>query len=147
MMKKRLLIFLISFLSFSALAEQTVTTENAWLREAPPTVKVWAAYMTLKNPTDQDMVLIDADSPAFENLMFHKTEIIDGIAKMHHADHIVIPAHSSFEFKPGEYHIMLMGRKIPLKEGDEVKLTLIFKNLERQEITAVVKKSSNENMQ
>ena len=142
-MKKLLTFFLVLFNSFSVHADQTLVIENIWIREAPPTVKVLAAYMTLKNPTDQDITLICAESPAFKDVMFHKTEISDGIAKMRHADEIVIPAHSSFELTPGNFHLMLMGKKSPLKEGDNVKLTLIFKSIDNQDVTALVKKDDH----
>ncbi len=142
-MKITITFFLILFTSFSVHADQTLVVENIWIREAPPTVKVLAAYMTLKNPTDQDITLICAESPAFEDVMFHKTEISDGIAKMQHAEEIVIPAHSSFEFTPGNYHLMLMGKKSSIKEGDSVKLTLIFKNIDNQDVTALVKKDDH----
>jgi copper(I)-binding protein len=140
-MKKLSILLSIFFVSISACAESILIVENVWIREAPPSVKVLAGYMTLKNPTDQDIILICADSPAFEDVMFHKTEISDGIAKMRHADEITIPANSSFELTPGNYHLMLMGKKNPLKEGDNVELTLIFKNIDNQKITATVKKS------
>ncbi len=143
-MKKLLTFFLILFNSFSVHADQTLVVENIWIREAPPTIKVLAAYMTLKNPTDQDITLVCAESPVFKDVMFHKTEINDGIAKMRHAEEIVIPAHSSFELSPSNYHMMLMGRKNPLKEGDNVKLTLIFKNIDNQDVTALVKKTITE---
>ncbi len=144
-MKNSLTIFLLTyFFSLSVQADQTLVAENIWIREAPPTVKVLAAYMTLKNLTDQDITLICAESPAFEDVMFHRTEINDGMAKMRHADKIVIPAHSSFDFAPGGFHLMLMGRRITLKEGDNVDLTLIFEQKENQEVTAIVKKSMAE---
>lgn len=150
-MKSKLLLFLIVFLSQPVHADhaaelpsadlKTLIVENIWIREAPPNVNVLAAYMTLKNPTDQDITLVCAESPAFKDIMFHKTEVSNGIAKMRHADEIVIPAHSDFILSPGNYHMMLMGRKVLLKEGDNVKLTLIFKTIENQKITAIVKKS------
>ena len=37
-----------------------------------------------------------------------------------------IPAHGSFELKPGGAHLMLVNIKAPLKEGDTVPLTLRF---------------------
>ena len=143
-MKKTFTFFLIFFTSFTVQADQTLVIENIWIREAPPTVKVLAGYMTLKNPTDQDITLSCAESPAFEDVMFHKTEISDGIAKMRHAEEIVIPAHSSFELTPGDHHLMLVGRKELLKEGDKVNIKLIFKNIDDHNVSAMVKKTISE---
>lgn len=138
-------LFLISFLfviSSVANADQNLIVENIWIREAPPTANVLAAYMTLKNSTNKDIILICADSPTFKNIMFHKTEMVDGLAKMRHADEIVIPAHSSFDLAPGGVHMMLMGKKNSLTAGNNVELNLIFKTIEDQKITAVVKKTT-----
>ncbi len=132
---------LIPFLAWSAHAQPIITAEKIWIREAPPTIDVLAAYMTLHNPTDQDITLICVKSPAFTDIMFHKTEIVNDIAKMRHADEIIIPAHTSFDLAPGGFHMMLMGKKYQLKKGDEVELTLIFKKINNKKIIATVKKS------
>ena len=42
------------------------------------------------------------------------------------------------EMKPGGYHIMLMGLAEPLKEGDEVDLTLTFEKAGEVKVTARV---------
>ena len=39
-----------------------------------------------------------------------------------------IPAGGSVQFKPGGYHIMLMGLKAPLKKGDMIMLQLKFEH-------------------
>lgn len=117
-----------------------ITTKNVWIREAPPTANVLAAYMTLQNPTDKDITLICAQSPAFSDIMFHKTEIVNDVAKMRHSDEIVIPANGSFELAPGGFHMMLMGKKAPLKAGDKVEITLIFKEINNKKVIAPVKK-------
>ena len=142
-MKKLFTFFLLFFAMLTTQADQTFDTQalvvkDVWVREAPPTAKVLAAYMTLKNPTDHDIILTRAESPAFNGAMFHRTEMSEGIAKMRHVEKIIIPANSSFELKPGGYHIMLMGKKGLLKEGDTVELSLIFKNIEKQEVMAKV---------
>jgi len=146
-MKQSLILLLIFCFAPTTHANENLIIENVWIREAPPMIKVWAAYLILKNPTDQDFILINAKSKAFVKIMFHKTEVINGIAKMQHVDQVVIPAHSSFKFSPGGFHIMLMGRKSPLKEGDIVKISLNFKDHESQEVSAVVKKTASGNIQ
>jgi copper(I)-binding protein len=37
-----------------------------------------------------------------------------------------IPANGSVELKPGGYHLMMMGVQEPIKEGEQVKMTLQF---------------------
>ncbi|MFK8068774.1 MAG: copper chaperone PCu(A)C [Gammaproteobacteria bacterium] len=141
-MLRTIKIFLLFLISFSVNADQTLVIENAWIREAPPTVNVLAAYVTFKNPTDRDIILTSVNSPAFKNVMFHKTEMKDGLAKMRHADEIVIPAHSSFELAPGGVHMMLMGKNTALKLEDQVEFNLSFENINDQKIIATVKKTA-----
>jgi copper(I)-binding protein len=50
-----------------------------------------------------------------------------GIMKMRAVKQIAIPANGSIKLQPGGFHIMLMGLKKPLLEGDRFNLTLIFK--------------------
>lgn len=123
-------------------AKEEITVQDAWIREAPPTVTLLAAYMSIKNNRDHAITIISAKSPAFEGIMFHRTVIKEGIASMRHTDQIVVPAHSRFDLTPGAYHMMLMGKKQPLKAGDRVSITLQFKEIDMIETTAVVRKSA-----
>lgn len=135
-------LFSLYFLLDQGHANEEITVQDAWIREAPPTVKLLAAYMSIINNTEHDLTMISADSPAFESIMFHRTVIKDGVASMRHADQIVIPAHSRFDFAPGAYHMMLMGGKQPLKAGDIISITLLFKEIDIIETTAIVRKSA-----
>ena len=49
-----------------------------------------------------------------------------GMMGMQPVARLEIPAGGTVELKPGGYHIMLMGLARPLKEGDEIELTLSF---------------------
>ena len=51
---------------------------------------------------------------------------------------VVLPADGEVEFKPGSYHVMLIGLKQDLKAGDEITLTLHFKNHEDITLTVPV---------
>lgn len=135
-------LFSLLFLLAQGHANEEITVQDAWIREAPPTVKILAAYMSVINKSDHDLTLISADSPAFESIMFHRTVIKDGVASMRHADQIMIPAHSRFDFAPGAYHMMLMGRKQPLKAGDKISITLLCKEIDSIEITAIIRNSA-----
>ena len=81
----------------------------------------WASQVT--GEADR---LVGASSPAAEAAQIHKTESVDGVMKMREAGPLEIPAMGTLEMKPGGYHIMLMGLKQPLKEGDTLEVTLTF---------------------
>ena len=125
-MKSRFLAALLLTWSTIISAESTVEVDNAWVREAPPTAHMMAAYMTLQNSSEQDAILVDVDSPAFRHVMLHKSEVVDGIARMMHLDQITVPARGSVEFKPGSYHLMMPAPDTRLTEGDSIDFILTF---------------------
>ena len=77
-------------------------------------------------------------TPAAKMAGLHETRQVDGVMKMQHVDGIDIPANGTLEMKPGGYHIMLMGLNAPLKEGDEIDLTLTFEKAGEVKVKAKV---------
>ncbi len=113
--------------SFTYANSELPSLSHYWLQAAPPNVKNQAAYVTINNTSSQDIVLVDAYSPAFEMTMIHQTVIQDGIAKMQHQDKIIIKSGKKLTFKPGGYHIMLMQPTIKFSQGDFIKINLIYR--------------------
>jgi copper(I)-binding protein len=139
-MKRILLALIVSAWSLLATADSELQVENAWVREAPPSAHMMAAYMTLKNPGSSDTVLTQVDSPAFDHVMLHKSEVVDGVARMIHQDDILIPAQGSVELKPGSFHLMMPTPEKRLVEGDRVDFILTFSNGETIRLQADVRK-------
>ena len=139
-MKRTFLALIVSAWSLLATADSELQVENAWVREAPPSAHMMAAYMTLKNPGSSDTVLTQVDSPAFDHVMLHKSEVVDGVARMIHQDDILIPAQGSVELKPGSFHLMMPAPEKRLKEGDRVDFILTFSNGDTIRIQADVRK-------
>jgi copper(I)-binding protein len=139
-MKRTLLALIVSAWSLLATADSELQVENAWVREAPPSAHMMAAYMTLKNPGSSDTVLTQVDSPAFDHVMLHKSEVVDGVARMIHQDDILIPAQGSVELKPGSFHLMMPTPEKRLVEGDRVDFILTFSNGETIRLQADVRK-------
>lgn len=102
--------------------------ENPWVREAPPTAAALGAFMVLHNHGGQPLVLVGAETAVAAEVQLHRTVMEGGMAKMLHQPGIEIPAKGSVEFKPGDYHLMLMKPKQALKAGDRVEITLKFKD-------------------
>ena len=139
-MKRTLLALIVSAWSLLATADSTLQVENAWVREAPPSAHMMAAYMTLKNTGSGEAVLTQVDSPAFGHVMLHKSEVVDGVARMIHQDEIVIPAQGSVELKPGGFHLMMPAPEKRLMEGDRVDFILTFSNGATTRVQADVRK-------
>jgi len=100
--------------------------EAAWIRQAPPVARVMAGYMTLRNPSDEVLILRGAESPFFEKVEIHRTRMKGGMAGMMRQELVEIPPHGELEFAPGGLHLMLTGPKRPLGVGDAVTITLLF---------------------
>ncbi len=138
-MRKHLIILLI--LPLLAFANPKIVVEHPWVQEPPPGPKTTMAGMVIKNEGDEEDVLLGVKSNIADKVELHKTIFENGVAKMIHQKEIVIPPKGKVEFKHHGYHIMLIGLKKPLKEGEKVKLTLIFKRSGEIEVEApVVKK-------
>ncbi len=92
--------------------------------------------MTLNNHSDAVRTLVGASSPAFGNVMLHRTVMEGGTAKMVHQMAIEIPANGSVTFEPNGYHLMLMKPKQQLKAGDKVDIALKFKSGKTMKVTS-----------
>jgi len=128
--------FAISLLSLTSLTTLVAQADNAaqiqvtapFVRELPPTAMATAAFMTLKNQSQQDIYLTRASSTAAKIVELHTHIKENGMMKMRQVAHIKIPAKGEAHLKPGGYHIMLINPIIPLKQGEKVKLTLTFQD-------------------
>jgi copper(I)-binding protein len=99
---------------------------NAWSRSTPPGVTVGVTYFTLKNDTGKSDRLLKITTPVAAKVQVHRTEIQDGMARMREVAVLHVDAGQSLEFKPGGMHLMLMGLKQPLVEGEAFELDLLF---------------------
>ncbi|WP_457639379.1 copper chaperone PCu(A)C [Persephonella sp.] len=140
-MKKLVLFFVVvAFSVVYAYTQPEIHIKDPWVRAVPPSAKNSALFMTIVNDGDEDDALIGVKGDVSKMIQLHRTVNENGVMKMVHVDKIEIHAHTKVELKPGGYHVMLMGLKKPLKEGEKVKFTLIFKKSGKKEIEAVVKK-------
>lgn len=109
--------------STTALAELQVS--EAKLRLLPGDLPA-AGYFTLTNTGSQPVVLTGAKSPAFAEVMMHRSSLKNGMASMQHVEQVEVPAGTSLTFASGGYHLMLMLRQRELALGDPVEATLLF---------------------
>jgi len=115
-----------------------VTAIHPWARATPGGAKVGGAFLEIKAAPGQGDRLIAVRSPIAGSAEMH-THIMDGgVVRMRRVDAIALPGGKSVVLKPGGYHLMLMDLKAPLKEGDLLKLTLVFEKAGELEIEATV---------
>lgn len=118
---------IIIFLLYSpAHAASPVTIQDPWIREAPPNMHHLAAYMSMSNESEQVITLVDILSEDFSEIEIHKTSMKDGMGSMEYVQQLDVLPNKVITFKPGGYHLMLMGPKRRLQAGDQVGLKLVF---------------------
>ena len=101
------------------------TVSEPWLRYIPGGAPS-AGYFTLKNDTDSAVELTGASSSACGMLMLHETKQENGIEKMLMVKSVKVPAHGTFAFQPGGYHLMCMQPQNSMQIGAKVPVTLKF---------------------
>lgn len=105
----------------------SLTLKDAWTRATPPKAKGGGAFVTITNNGTEDAKLLGASSEYAKRTEVHEMKVADGVMQMRHmADGLVIPAGETLELKPGSYHVMFMGLKQPIKQGEVLNVTLQF---------------------
>ena len=117
-----------------------LTVTNAWSRTTPPGVTVGVVYFTLKNDTGKSDRLLKISSPIAAKVQVHRTEIQDGMARMREVAVLHVDANQSVEFAPNGMHVMLMGLKEPLVEGQKFELEMLFEVAGPRKIQVAVRK-------
>ena len=101
--------------------------EHVWARPSIGDTTNGSVYMMLSNGGDAADRLLSVKTDAAENVMLHESRMEGNVMKMVPLENgVEVPAHGSAELKPVGMHVMLMGLRQPLKEGDTFPLTLVF---------------------
>jgi copper(I)-binding protein len=106
-----------------------------WSRATPKGASVGAGYLTIKNTGTAPDRLIGGTSDVAEEIELHEMRMDNGIMRMRQVKGgLEIKPGETVEFKPGGAHLMLVGLKKPLKEGDHIKATLEFEKAGKVEV-------------
>ncbi|ODC04694.1 hypothetical protein BFW38_15325 [Terasakiispira papahanaumokuakeensis] len=127
-------------------AAPSIEVQHPTVRAVPPGSETTAAFMTLYNPTQEDRVLVGADSDLSEVTELHHHIMSEGVMRMRRLTRIELPAGQTVKLEPGGLHLMLIGLKQIPAEGDTVQLNLQLDNGEVIEVLTPVKKVSTEMM-
>lgn len=103
-----------------------LSVTGAWSRSTPPGAKVGVVYFTLVNDTKKSDRLLKLSTPAAAGVEVHRTEVLDGIARMREVAVLHVDAGQKLEFEPGGLHVMLTGLRQPLVAGTTFELELLF---------------------
>jgi periplasmic copper chaperone A len=99
-----------------------------------------AAYIaTLENTGKQPDRLLRVSTPVAARTELHTMSMDDGVMRMREVDAIAVAPGTPVKMRPGQgYHIMLMGLKKPLKEGESFPMTMEFERGGKVEVKVVV---------
>jgi copper(I)-binding protein len=106
-------------------ADDGITVSESWARASPGATTTGAAYVTLKGGSRPEQ-LIGASTPVAATAEAHETINDNGVMKMRPVGPISVLPGQTVTFAPGGTHIMLMGLKQKLTEGQSFPLTLTF---------------------
>ena len=144
-MKKLLAVCLLTLLATPAAAHEIKVGDleivHPWARATAGTSKTGAVYMRIQNNGDTGDQLVGMATDAAERVEMHTSTEENGVASMKKVDAIDLPTHSTTEFKPGKYHVMLIGVDPPLREYDTFKMTLVFAKAGRVEVEVYVEEA------
>ena len=94
-------------------------------------------YLTITNAGPSD-TLTAVSTPVADTAQLHRTIDDNGVMKMRAVQSLPIGQGKSLTLAPGGYHIMLMGLKQALKQGDSFPVTLTLAKSGQITTTAMV---------
>lgn len=125
-------------------ADSGLQVSEPWIREAPPTSRVLAAYLTLVNTGDNTVTVTAISSPDFKNAEIHRTVIEAGVARMLPVKQLEVPAGGQLMLEPGGHHLMLFDPLRTLTAGETVTLIIHMNNGKQLSATAPVIRKTGE---
>lgn len=102
-----------------------LTISTPWSRATPPGATVGGAYFEIVNAGPADR-LLSLSSPVASSVEMHQTLLDGTVTEMRQVESVVVPARGKVRFAPGGLHVMLLGLKAPLKQGQHFSLRLKF---------------------
>jgi len=130
-LRTRLLALFVAFLAVPAAAQDyrvgTLEIGHPWTRATPSTAPTAGGFLTVTNKGTTPDKLISAKSAAAETVQIHTMKMEGNVMRMREQDGgLEIAPGATVTLAPGHLHLMMMGLKGPLKQGEKVPVTLVF---------------------
>lgn len=104
-----------------------ISIEMPWSRATPRGAQIAAGYLKVTNSGKEADRLTGGSFPNAARVEIHEMKMEGGVMTMRPiAGGVEIKPGETIEFKPGGHHLMFMGLKQGLKDGDNVQGTLTF---------------------
>lgn len=149
LMKKKFFLVLAALLSLLAACQPSRITsgvlevKDAWARPAA-TGDNGAVYCVIENGTVQDDALLSAQTDIATAVELHLSQLEGDHMSMHQQKQVVLPAGEAVEFSPGGLHIMLVGLRRDLTNGETFEIRLEFEHAGEQTVTVRVRDDVND---
>jgi len=117
----------------------SLTVSSAWTRATPKGAPVGAGYLTITNKGTAPDRLVDGSSDASARFEIHEMTMDNGVMRMR-------PMGQGLEIKPGETavlkpggnHVMFVGLRSQLMQGQHIKATLTFEKAGKVDVDFTV---------
>jgi len=123
-----------------AASPETLRIDAPWARETAAGQRDGGGFMVITNDGSKADQLVGASSPVSQEVQIHTVQLEQGMMRMRELpDGIPVPAAGRVELKPGSLHIMFIKLNHPLKAGEQVPVTLKFREAGEKTVTLEVR--------
>jgi copper(I)-binding protein len=98
--------------------------------------KVTGAFMTITSTEDAKIVAVSSRIAAASEI--HESTMHSGVNHMHPVQEVKLKAGQPLELKPGGYHVMLVGLRRQVAEGQKVPIVLTVQDAKGKKSTVEV---------
>ncbi|MBL0728489.1 copper chaperone PCu(A)C [Piscinibacter sp. HJYY11] len=115
-----------------------LTIGHPYARSTAPGQPAGGAYLSIRNAGAAGDKLVSASADVSRSVELHEMKMDGDVMRMREVSAVEVPAGKAVELKPGGLHIMLMGLKAPLKQGEKFPLKLKFEKAGEVTVTVNV---------
>ena len=128
---KRILLFVLTLTLFlvACSPESGIDVHGGWARPARQG-EIGAVYFLLENHTTETHEMIAAVSDVAQAVEIHESQMNGDVMQMQRLESVSLGPGAEVVFEPGGLHIMLIDLQQELKTGDEIEVTLQFRNFD-----------------
>ncbi|MFT6791049.1 MAG: copper(I)-binding protein [Cellvibrionaceae bacterium] len=105
---------------------------DPWVRATPAGMQNTAIYFELINRSETTLTLVEVSSDRAIRAELHQH-------LMEKVESVEIPAGSSINFKPGGYHVMMIGLNKTIEHDEKIEVSLILASGVRKTIVAIAR--------
>ena len=110
-------------------ASRDLVITQPWSRATPGGAKVAGGYLTIENRGAVPDRLLSASSAVAKTLEIHEMTVESGVMTMRPIEGgLTIEPGKPVKFAPGGAHLMFVELKAPLKQGEQIPVTLTFEH-------------------